>query len=291
MACQNANQMCGRQRQAILAMLLLWLLAVTVMGMVTGGCPAGRSGDDKTSGSQTARSGRTPDEGTQTKREHPAFHEQAGQREEMVRWQIEARQVGDPNVLRAMRTVPRHAFVPPEQQPYAYADHPLPIGHGQTISQPYIVAFMTEALKLGRDSVVLEIGTGSGYQAAVAAEIAKEVYTIEIVEPLAKSAAERLKDLGYVNVHVRAGDGYHGWREKGPFDAIIGTAAAERIPPPLVEQLKNGGRMILPVAGELGFQYLVLVTKDSQGVLHQEKVMPVLFVPMTGDIERSKRND
>lgn len=291
MAHRNPNQTCGQRRSGSFAMLLLWLPAATVMGMVTGGCPVHRSGDDKTPDSRTARSGRTPEEAAQTRREHPAFHEQAGQREEMVRRQIEARQVSDPNVLQAMRTVPRHAFVPPEQQPYAYADHPLPIGHGQTISQPYIVAFMTEALKLGRDSVVLEIGTGSGYQAAVAAEIAKEVYTIEIVEPLAKLAAERLKDLGYANVHVKAGDGYHGWREKGPFDAIIGTAAAEHIPPPLVEQLKNGGRMILPVAGELGFQYLILVTKDRQGALHQEKVMPVLFVPMTGDIERSKRND
>jgi protein-L-isoaspartate(D-aspartate) O-methyltransferase len=200
----------------------------------------------------------------------------------MVRRQIEAREVMDPNVLRAMRTVPRHAFVPAAQQPFAYGDHPLPIGHGQTISQPYIVAFMTEALQLDPNSVVLEIGTGSGYQAAVAAEIAREVYTIEIVEPLAKSAAELLKTLGYENVHVKAGDGHYGWPEQGPFDAIIGTAAADEIPPRLIAQLKPGGRMILPVAGALGLQYLILVTKDNRGELRQEKVMPVVFVPMTG---------
>ena len=205
----------------------------------------------------------------------------------MVRRQIEARDVADPNVLKAMRIVPRHAFVPPSRQLYAYDDNPLPIGLGQTISQPYIVAFMTEALKLDANSVLLEIGTGSGYQAAVAAEIAKTVYTIEIVEPLAKSAGERLEELGYENVHVRAGDGYYGWPEVGPFDTIIGTAAAERIPPPLIEQLKPGGRMILPVGNQFGLQSLIVVTKDPQGGLRREKVMPVLFVPMTGEIQRT----
>jgi protein-L-isoaspartate(D-aspartate) O-methyltransferase len=269
-------------------LLLPWLLSVGIIGTAVSGCPAGGPEGDNASNSRTARSERAPEHKAQAKREHPAFHELVEQRAEMVRWQIEARQVHDPNVLQAMRTVPRHAFVPAEQLPYAYADHPLPIGQGQTISQPYIVAFMTEALKLSRDSVVLEIGTGSGYQAAVAAEIAKAVYTIEIVEPLARSAAELLGDLGYTNVHVQAGDGYYGWPEKGPFDAIIGTAAAQRIPPPLVEQLKNSGRMILPVAGELGFQYLILLTKNERGELHQEKLMPVLFVPMTGDLERSR---
>jgi len=207
----------------------------------------------------------------------------------MVRYQIETREVKDPNVLGAMRTVPRHAFVPDEQQAHAYEDRPLPIGHGQTISQPYIVAFMTEALQLDPNSVVLEIGTGSGYQAAVCAEIARAVYTIEIVEPLAASAATLLKRLGYGNVHVRAGDGYHGWPEQGPFDAIIGTAAAPEIPPRLVEQLKTGGRMILPVAGEFGLQYLILVTKDERGQLHRANVMPVLFVPMTGRIRQPQR--
>jgi protein-L-isoaspartate(D-aspartate) O-methyltransferase len=170
----------------------------------------------------------------------------------------------------------------------AYADHPLPIGHDQTISQPYVVAFMTEALALDPHSVVLEIGAGSGYQAAICAEIAREVYSIEILEPLAKSAAQVLASLGYANVHIRTGDGYYGWPEAGPFDAIIGTAAALEVPPPLVAQLKPGGRMILPVEGQYGLQNLILLTKDEQGQLHRDAVMPVRFVPMTGRGQRDQ---
>jgi len=218
---------------------------------------------------------------------HPAFRERIEERAKMVIWQIQARDVNDPNVLKAMRTVPRHAFVQASEQHAAYGDYPLPIGFGQTISQPYIVAFMTEALKLDPNDKVLEIGTGSGYQAAVCAEIAREVYTIEIVEGLAKSAAKNLKELGYHNVFVRAGDGYFGWPEKALFDAIIGTAATGRIPPPLLAQLKPSGRMILPVEGRLGFQYLMLIIKDEKGNLHKENVMPVRFVPMTGQVEKS----
>ena len=217
---------------------------------------------------------------------HPAFSERVKERARMVALQLQAREVKDPNVLRAMRTVPRHAFVRAGEQRYAYHDYPLPIGHDQTISQPYIVAFMTEALKLGPNSVVLEIGTGSGYQAAVCAEIAREVYTIEIVEPLAKTAKKLLKKLGYPNVFVRAGDGFFGWPEKAPFDAIIGTAAAKRIPEPLLEQLKPGGRMIIPTGSPYGFQYLELVTKDKKGKIHKSKVMPVRFVPMTGEVQK-----
>jgi len=217
---------------------------------------------------------------------HPAFKERVKERLEMVVEQISARDVKDPNVLKAMRIVPRHAFIPIGQQPYAYGDHPLPIGEGQTISQPYIVAFMTEALKLKPTSKVLEIGTGSGYQAAVCAEIAREVYTIEIVEALAKSAGKKLKELGYKNIFVRAGDGYFGWKEKGPYDAIIGTAAAGRVPPPLLEQLKPGGRMILPYEDTAGFQYLVLITKDTKGSINRRNIMPVRFVPMTGQVEK-----
>jgi protein-L-isoaspartate(D-aspartate) O-methyltransferase len=217
---------------------------------------------------------------------HSAFRERVEERLAMVVRQIEARDIKDPNVLKAMRTVPRHAFVPSRQQPAAYQDHPLPIGEGQTISQPYIVAFMTEALKLDPNSTVLEIGTGSGYQAAVCAEIARHVHTIEIVEPLATDAAKRLKTLGYPNVHVRAGDGYHGWPEKGPFSAIIGTAAAQRVPPALLDQLAPGGRMILPVGNAWGFQYLVLITKDLGGTLRRQQVMPVRFVPMTGRVQQ-----
>ena len=218
--------------------------------------------------------------------DHPAFGERVTEREAMVARQIQRRDVKDPNVLRAMRTVPRHAFVPPGQRGDAYADYPLPIGEGQTISQPYIVAFMTEALGLDPNSKVLEIGTGSGYQAAVCAEIAREVYTIEIVEPLAKAAAKRLKTLGYSNVFVKAGDGYYGWPEKGPFDAIIGTAAAQRVPPDLLTQLGEGGRMILPVGDTWGFQYLILISKDAEGTLRKKNVMPVRFVPMTGQVQQ-----
>ena len=220
---------------------------------------------------------------------HPAFAERKKERTRMVALQIQARDVKDPNVLKAMRIVPRHAFVRPTEKRYAYADSPLPIGLDQTISQPYIVAFMTEALKLKPNSKVLEIGTGSGYQAAVCAEIAQRVYTIEIVEELAKTAKKRLKELGYPNVVVRFGDGFFGWKEHAPFDAIIGTAAAGRVPEPLIEQLKPGGRMILPYGKPWGFQYLVLITKDKKGKLHRSNVMPVRFVPMTGEVQKPEK--
>ncbi len=248
-----------------------------------------------TNDTKTARPATTKGE-AQPEHKHPAFTERIDERAKMVAAQIKARDVNDPNVLKAMQTVPRHAFV---QHPnkhsharnlqWAYADHPLPIGFDQTISQPYIVAFMTEALKLKPDSKVFEIGTGSGYQAAVCAELAAEVYTIEIVEPLAKRAKKVLKELGYKNVFVKAGDAYFGWPEKAPFDAIIGTAAAERIPEPLLEQLKPGGRMILPYENSLGFQHLVLVTKDEKGELHKKNVMPVRFVPMTGEVQKKQQ--
>lgn len=229
-----------------------------------------------------------PNEARSTRPDHShrAFEERVADRQRMVDLQIRRREVKDPNVLKAMQVVPRHAFVPTAQQRNAYDDNPLPIGEGQTISQPYIVAFMTEALKLDPNALVLEIGTGSGYQAAVCAEIARRVYTIEIVETLAETARVRLKDLGYSNVFVRAGDGFYGWPEEGPFDAIIGTAAADRVPPPLLEQLKPGGRMILPVSNEIGFQYLILVTKDVEGQLDRREVMPVRFVPMTGQVQK-----
>lgn len=226
------------------------------------------------------------------KHTHPAFSERTEEREKMVARQIEARDVKNPNVLVAMRTVPRHAFVREGEQRLAYADHPLPIGFDQTISQPYIVAFMTQALQLKPDSKVLEIGTGSGYQAAVCAEIASEVYTIEIVGGLALRSRKLLKELGYENIFVKAGDGYFGWPEKAPFDAIIGTAAAGRVPQPLMEQLASGGRMILPVEGDYGLQHLVLITKDKKGDISRRKVMPVRFVPMVGEVmkpeEKSK---
>jgi protein-L-isoaspartate(D-aspartate) O-methyltransferase len=219
---------------------------------------------------------------------HRAFTERVQERARMADWQIEARGTKDPNVLTAMRVVPRHAFIRPTEDRYAYADYPLPIGYDQTISQPYIVAFMTEALKLNANSKVLEIGTGSGYQAAVCAEICREVYTIEIVQELADLAEKHLKELGYANVFVKAGDGYFGWPQHAPFDAIIGTAAAGRIPEPLIEQLKPGGRMILPCGSAAEFQYLVLITKDREGNLQKSNVMPVRFVPMTGEVQKTQ---
>jgi protein-L-isoaspartate(D-aspartate) O-methyltransferase len=215
---------------------------------------------------------------------HPAFAERAEERNLMVTRYIQDENVKDPNVLRAMRTVPRHAFVRPVDLRRAYADHPLPIGLNQTISQPYIVAYMTEVLGLDANDKVLEIGTGSGYQAAVCAEIAREVHTIEILEPLAKSATKRLKELGYKNVTVKHGDGYFGWQEQAPFDAVIVTAAAGFVPPPLLQQLKPGGRMILPLGSPYGIQTLVLVTKDSDGTIRSKRVLPVRFVPMTGKV-------
>jgi protein-L-isoaspartate(D-aspartate) O-methyltransferase len=197
----------------------------------------------------------------------------------MVDQQLHARDIHDPRVLDAMRRVPRHLFVPDNVRPEAYRDYPVPIGYGQTISQPYIVAFMTEALELEPSHSVLEIGTGSGYQAAILAELSRSVYTIEIVEPLALRAKKTLASLGYRNVAVRLGNGYLGWPEHAPYDRIIVTAAPEEIPPALVEQLKVGGLMAIPVGGL--FQQLRVVRRTAAG-LEVIKTVPVRFVPMTG---------
>jgi len=194
----------------------------------------------------------------------------------------------DRKVLEAMARVPRHKFVPEDQKRYAYRDGPLPIGYGQTISEPYIVAEMTRQLNLTADSKVLEVGTGSGYQAAVLAEITPHVWTIEIIKPLAESAAERLETLGYTSVKVRHGDGYYGWEEEAPFDAIIVTAAAGRIPPPLLSQLKAGGRMVIPVGAPFSVQTLILVEKAADGTLTSRELMGVRFVPLTR--EKSAEN-
>lgn len=207
-------------------------------------------------------------------------------RQRMVATQLQppARDITNTRVLAAMNKVPRHEFVPEKLRAQAYEDYPLPIGYGQTISQPYIVAFMTEQLAPQPGHRVLEIGTGSGYQAAVLAELVSEVYTIEIVEPLAARAKIDLERLGYRNVKVRAGDGYQGWSEAAPFDAIIVTCAPDHIPRPLVDQLKEGGRMILPI-GELGEQQLYLLEKRG-GEVHRQAVLAVRFVPMTGKADR-----
>lgn len=201
-------------------------------------------------------------------------------RERMVVEQIQGRGIADARVLAAMRTVPRHRFVPERERPEAYEDHPLPIGEGQTISQPYIVALMSELLQLRGGERVLEVGTGSGYQAAILGELAKEVYSIEILEPLARRAAVTLRELGYAGIAVRAGDGYLGWPEAAPFDAIVVTAAPDHIPQPLIDQLKVGGRLVIPVGKRS--QELLLCVKTAQGLL-RKSVIPVRFVPLTGD--------
>jgi protein-L-isoaspartate(D-aspartate) O-methyltransferase len=217
----------------------------------------------------------------------PAQKDDPGaRRARMVETQIAARGVRDPRVLEAMRKVPRHLFVEPSHRERAYEDHPLPIAGSQTISQPYIVALMTELLALPPHSRVLEIGTGSGYQSAVLGELAAEVYSIEILPDLAQAAGETLKSLGYANVSVRAGDGYRGWPEHAPFDGIIVTAAPERIPQPLIEQLAVGGRMVIPVGGF--FQELKVFTKQTDGRVTEKDIIPVRFVPMTGEIEKER---
>ncbi len=200
-----------------------------------------------------------------------------------------SRDIVHPGVLRAMATVPRHRFVPPGLRTLAHEDRPLPIGHGQTISQPYIVALMTQTLDPQPDDCVLEIGTGSGYQAAVLAELVRSVHTIEIVEPLAERAARTLQELGCTNVFVRAGDGYLGWPEAAPFDCIIVTCAPDHVPEPLAHQLREGGRMMIPVGAQGGLQELILLTRREGGI-EQRSVLPVAFVPMTGRARDSRAN-
>lgn len=220
-----------------------------------------------------------PDQG----RSDPQEAKFAGARRSMVREQLrsERRNITDERVLQAMEKIPRHEFVPENVRREAYRDSPLPIGHGQTISQPFIVAFMTEKLEPEASEKILEIGTGSGYQAAVLSRLAKEVYSIEIVEPLAQTAKKTLERLHYDNVHVRAGDGYQGWPEHAPFDAIIVTCAPDHVPQPLVDQLAEGGRMMIPVGTEFGVQELYLLEK-REGKIEKKAVLPVRFVPMTG---------
>lgn len=200
------------------------------------------------------------------------------QREQMVRTQLQNRGITDQKTLEAMRKTERHKFIPGSQQRQAYEDRPLPIGYGQTISQPYIVAYMTQIIEPKSHYRVLEIGTGSGYQAAVLAEIVDEVYTIEIIEELGNHAIEVLDKLNYNNAHVKIADGYYGWEEYAPFDAIVVTAAAEHIPPPLVKQLKDGGKMIIPVGSPFRVQQLMLVEKKNDQ-LTTKNLMPVRFVP------------
>ena len=194
------------------------------------------------------------------------------------------RDITNARVLEVMGRVPRHEFVPERRRPEAYEDHPLPIGHDQTISQPYVVAIMTERLHPRPTDRVLEIGTGSGYQAAVLAQLVAQVYSIEIVEELANRAAGDLKRLGYTNVHVRAGDGYKGWPDAAPFDAIIVTCAPSKVPQPLIDQLKDGGRMVIPVGR--GYKQDLVLLRKREGNLEQQAIIPVMFVPMTGEAQQ-----
>lgn len=209
-------------------------------------------------------------------------------RHQMVSEQIRGRGITQPGVLSAMETIPRHLFVPDRVRDEAYADQPLPIEFGQTISQPYIVALMTELLDLQGPEKVLEIGTGSGYHSAVLSRVAGEVYTIEILEPLGRKAALLLDALGFHNVHVRIGDGYRGWPDEAPFDAIILTAAPPRLPQPLLDQLKVGGRMVVPIGGYLQDLRLIIKTEDG---IESRQVAPVRFVPMTGEIQEEEPGD
>ncbi len=207
----------------------------------------------------------------------------ARERARMVERQIKARGVKDPRVLEAMQSVPRHLFVPKNRRSHSYSDGPLPIGSGQTISQPYIVALMTELLDLDESDTVLEVGTGSGYQAAVLAEIVQKVFTIEIKEELGLRAGRRLKELGYGNVDVHIGDGYKGLPGKAPFDGIIVTAAALDVPEPLISQLRPGGRLVIPVGRPYSRQNLLLITKDEDGEIESRTIIPVIFVPLLRD--------
>jgi len=209
----------------------------------------------------------------------------AAQRHRMVEQQIAARGITDPATLEAMRRVPRHEFLPLRLRHEAYMDYPLPIGHGQTISQPYIVAFMTEAIRPQPGQKILEIGAGSGYQAAILADMGVDVYTVEIVEPLAEMARQTLERLGYDNAKVRHADGFQGWPEHAPFDAIMVTCAPDKIPPPLIEQLRDGGKMIIPVGGGMNQELLLLEKKGDR--IEQQSVLPVRFVPMTGEAQQN----
>lgn len=254
----RANRACSQRTYGRLLVALAWLMAVCLVGC--------RAGDD------TSRAPAGPSA-------QPSYE---SLRQMMVRSQIRARGVRDERVLAAMEQVPRHEFVPEGQRPHAYEDRPLPIGEGQTISQPYIVALMTELLAVEEGDKILEIGTGSGYQAAVLAQLTPNVYTIEIIQSLAERAEETLTRLGYETVHVKAGDGYLGWPEYAPFDGIIVTCAPEEVPEALAEQLAEGGRMVIPVGPQWTNQTLYVLRK-SEGRLRQKEVIPVRFVPMVHD--------
>ncbi len=262
---------------------------MALFGMPNGGCRKAANTDRPA----TSKSEPTPlDDARPSKPPGPPrTDERQADRHAMVSKQIAARGVRDANVLAAMRNVPRHWFVPANQSTRAYTDRPLPIGHGQTISQPFIVAKMTELLELKPGEKVLEIGTGSGYQAAVLAELTDKVFTIEIVEPLAKQTIQLLRKRGYERIQTRIGDGYRGWPGEAPFDAIIVTCAPDNVPKPLTEQLAIGGRLCIPVGSGWMAQELIVLEKQSDGRLTRRRVCPVRFVPMTGEAEEKPKGE
>lgn len=273
----------ARRRSTSIA-LCAGLLAILLGGLgVTLRTPDSR---DAVFATETSSETQTPSSTFQWGR--PRFDEREDERQRMVLNQISARGVDDPAVLAAMGHVPRHGFVLQHYLRDAYRDSPLPIGYGQTISQPYIVAFMTELLDVKPGDRVLEIGTGSGYQAAVLSELTPNVFTIEIIDALGAEAAEHFASLGYSTIRTKLADGYYGWGENAPFDAIIVTCAAGHIPPPLIEQLKPGGRMVIPVGPVYDVQYLIRVTKNDEGEVRSERLLPVRFVPMTGRVQEDQ---
>ncbi|QEG01000.1 Protein-L-isoaspartate O-methyltransferase [Stieleria maiorica] len=254
-----------------------WLATLVLLSTMTscGGAP------EKTLPSDPTNANRTPENDDGSAAQDRVY---ASLRAKMVDSQLAGRDIRDQRILDAIRRVPRHRFVPPGSRGDAYADSPLPIGNGQTISQPYIVGLMTQLVDPQPEDRVLDVGTGSGYQAAVLAELVRDVYSIEIVEPLAREAAERLKTLGYQNIHVRHGDGYAGWPGEAPFDAIVVAAAPDHVPPALIEQLAPGGKLVIPIGDR--FQSLVLIEKQDDGSVTRRNVAPVMFVPMTGKAEK-----
>lgn len=254
-------------------------LAVLGCGTSSGGGAAGaKASDRKTEVASDVAGDQPAGAAKPLKWDRPRFKERQKERDWMIDAQM--RDVTDKKVLQAMRDVPRHKFVPDRLQRSAYADRPLRIGHGQTISQAYIVAYMTEQLALKPGDKVLEIGTGSGYQAAVLSELTPKIFSVEIIKKLAGPAAKRLKDLGYKTIKTKHADGYYGWKEHAPFDAVIVTCATTHIPPPLVAQLKEGGRMCIPVGGPFSFQELVFLEKKD-GKVHSRSLIGVRFVPLT----------
>lgn len=281
----------GRAAARIRGAVLLWGIVVFGCASETDpsastGAPAARESDALAAASG-ASAGAAASDTSWTPPRPRSIRERRDERERMVEEiLVKSPMVTDAAVLRAMRDAPRHVFVHEQTRRIAYEDTPLPIGLGQTISQPYIVAYMTELLELGPASKVLEIGTGSGYQAAVLAHLTPHVYTVEIIEPLLERARALLIDEGYDTVRTRHGDGYYGWSEAGPFDAIIVTCAAGHLPPPLWSQLRPGGRIVIPVGEVTGVQRLVVVTRTAEGERTSRTVMPVRFVPMTGRVEQ-----